>query len=420
MKKADTKNNTKTTTKKRAPKKSIAKRPRARTEEDVHKYEATRPGAKRRPTRSPRPGRSDIDNLGELPRSHGETRLFAIAQEPYRLFCYWDYLLTESITESVCLRHRRGGASPEGEVAIPREANSWYLPVREANADYIIELGYYREGAWTLLAASRTVLTPRDTVDAPGTPVFANVPSHLSFQTLVEILRGKMRRGESLADTLARLQKSGKLPAELADSTHGSRLAPLLHAGLGSLSSSDLGRLFSPLGASLFLGASALGSWGSSSWGGKSAAESSGGFLEVMGLAAAPWNAASSSELGASWSSGSVSSWGGASGRGLSSWSHAPREFFMHVNAEVIFYGGTHPEAKVTIAGQPVTLRPDGSFRYHFVLPDGEFEIPVTATSPDGVETRRAVLKFERATTRHGEVGATAQPPLGAPMGRKK
>ena len=92
----------------------------------------------------------------------------------------------------------------------------------------------------------------------------------------------------------------------------------------------------------------------------------------------------------------------------------------MHVNAEVIFYGGTHPDAQVTVDGKKIALRPDGSFRYHFVLPDGEFEIPIVATSPDGVETRRAVLKFERATARQGDIGATAQPPLAAPMGRKK
>ncbi len=103
----------------------------------------------------------------------------------------------------------------------------------------------------------------------------------------------------------------------------------------------------------------------------------------------------------------------------MSSWHAAPREFFMHLNAEVIFYGGTHPDAKVTIDRKPVALRPDGTFRYHFVFPDGEFEIPIVATSPDGVETRRGVLRFERATARQGDIGATAQPPLSAPMGRQ-
>ena len=87
------------------------------------------------------------------------------------------------------------------------------------------------------------------------------------------------------------------------------------------------------------------------------------------------------------------------------------------MNAEVIFYGGTHPDAKVTIDGKPISLAPDGSFRFHFVFPDGSYEIPIVATSPDGQETRSATLRFERGTQRVGEVGRTAQPPLPAPLG---
>jgi Domain of unknown function (DUF4912) len=107
------------------------------------------------------------------------------------------------------------------------------------------------------------------------------------------------------------------------------------------------------------------------------------------------------------------------------SWSAQPfggieRGFFMHVNAEVIFYGGTHPQARVTIAGNPVQLQPDGTFRYHFKFPDHDYEIPIIATSPDGVETRSATLFFRRETAREGEVGATAQPAhLNEPMGRR-
>jgi uncharacterized protein len=105
-------------------------------------------------------------------------------------------------------------------------------------------------------------------------------------------------------------------------------------------------------------------------------------------------------------------SWGGES-FGLTQ-----REFFMHVNAEVIFYGGTHPDAKVTVAGKPNQLKPDGSFSYHFIFPDRYFEIPIVAVSPDGKETRSAVLFFRRETTRQGDVGHTVQPPyLAEPMG---
>ena len=92
----------------------------------------------------------------------------------------------------------------------------------------------------------------------------------------------------------------------------------------------------------------------------------------------------------------------------------------MHLNAEVIFYGGTHPGAKVTVDGKEIMIRPDGTFRFHFVLPDGAFEIPVVATSPDGAETRRGVLRFERSTTREGDIASTTQTPRGVPMGRKR
>jgi hypothetical protein len=108
------------------------------------------------------------------------------------------------------------------------------------------------------------------------------------------------------------------------------------------------------------------------------------------------------------------------------SWSAQPfggeereRGFFMHVNAEVIFYGGTDPDATVTIDGREIPLNPDGTFRYHFLFPDGEYEIPIVATSPDGVEQRAAVLSFKRGTGRRGEVGHTAQPFIGIPMGSK-
>lgn len=117
-----------------------------------------------------------------------------------------------------------------------------------------------------------------------------------------------------------------------------------------------------------------------------------------------------------SWSQAAVTSWGAAS-ETLSSFGQSGRSFYMHVNAEVIFYGGTDPRAKVTIDGQPVQLNPDGSFRYHFIFPDGKYEIPIVAVSPDGVETRSALLRFERGTTKTGKVDDTAQPPLTAPMG---
>jgi hypothetical protein len=161
--------------------------------------------------------------------------------------------------------------------------------------------------------------------------------------------------------------------------------------------------------SSFSFGSEQLSSWSLSSWGGLESVPSSWSGLE-FGLSS--WGELVSesslfSGIGASWSGQPF---------GL-----PEREFFMHVNAEVIFYGGTDPLAKVTIAGRPVQLQPDGTFRYHFKFPDNDFEIPIVAVSPDGVETRSAVLTLRRDTSRYGEVGATAQPEhLGTPMGQTR
>jgi hypothetical protein len=409
---------TKTKPESRTKKTAKPVKKRTAVAEDVHKFEATRPAKRRAATRKAKTG-GDIDNLGELPRSYGDDRIFVIAQEPHWLFCYWDYTLTENAKGPVFLRHGRDGKDAEGEVEMPAETNSWYLSVRDADADYVVELGCYNNGKWKALTRSATVLTPRDTVAGLGEPLFANMPFHATFQDLVEKLRGEMRKGESLAEALARLQKRGDMPVARLTSSQRIALDTLLKTDLGSLTSGDLGRFLSSPGASLFSGGSAPSSWGGAASWAEAPGGFSSGFLALMGLVGASWSTASWSGASGNWSSAAVSSWG-AESSWLSSWRSAPRGFFMHVNAEVIFYGGTHPDAKLTIDGKPVGLRPDGTFRYHFVLPDGEFEIPVVATSPDGVETRRAVLKFERATSRRGDVGSTAQPPLGAPMGRKK
>jgi hypothetical protein len=68
------------------------------------------------------------------------------------------------------------------------------------------------------------------------------------------------------------------------------------------------------------------------------------------------------------------------------------------VDAELIVYGVSHPHAHVTLQGEPVVLRPDGSFTVRMRLPDRRQVIPVVASSPDGVEQRTIILAVERNT----------------------
>lgn len=60
------------------------------------------------------------------------------------------------------------------------------------------------------------------------------------------------------------------------------------------------------------------------------------------------------------------------------------RHFWLVLDTELIVYGATEPDATLTIQGQPVKLRPDGSFTLRMALPEGTQIIPVTATSSDG------------------------------------
>ena len=74
------------------------------------------------------------------------------------------------------------------------------------------------------------------------------------------------------------------------------------------------------------------------------------------------------------------------------------RKFWLVVNTELIVYGATEPDAKVTVQGKDITLRPDGTFTLRFALPDGKQVIPVEATSSDGIDRRRITPIVTRKT----------------------
>ena len=74
------------------------------------------------------------------------------------------------------------------------------------------------------------------------------------------------------------------------------------------------------------------------------------------------------------------------------------RKFWFQLDAELIVYGATEPNARVTLQGEPVKLRADGTFTMRFSLPDSRQIIPAVAASADGVEERTIVLAVERNT----------------------
>jgi hypothetical protein len=74
------------------------------------------------------------------------------------------------------------------------------------------------------------------------------------------------------------------------------------------------------------------------------------------------------------------------------------RRFWFDLDAELIVHGSTQPSSRVTLQGERVSLRPDGTFTMRFRLPDKRLIIPATAASPEGCEERTIVLAVERNT----------------------
>jgi hypothetical protein len=76
----------------------------------------------------------------------------------------------------------------------------------------------------------------------------------------------------------------------------------------------------------------------------------------------------------------------------------AARKLQFSVDAELLVFGVCSPNSHVTLQGEPVPLRPDGSFSARMSLADRRQVIPVVASSADGLEQRTIILAVERNT----------------------
>ncbi len=379
------------------------------TEVENHKFEVAP-----EPVREAKAEAPAFEDLGTLPASYHEDTLFLVARDPRWLFCYWDFDWSKYLAADMrhgyaqfFLKIARVEAGQESLVEINPVARNWYAPVNHPDTAYVAEIGYFDQaGAWRGVVRSDAAHTPPDALAPEAAAVdFATVPAHLTFERMLELVQERMVDGETLLAALSRITGEGRVefrggqpPAWTDDQKRvlaallGSRLVDTV--GLGSEEIDQL------------LRKSLQERLSSESASGLSGQALVGVGLEAPSLFSAV-GASLFSAIGASWSAQPFSV-------------HAERGFYMHVNAEIIFYGGTHPDATVTVSGQRIQLSPDGSFRYHFTLADGNYAIPIVALSPDGLEQRSATLSFQRGTERVGEVGATGQPAeLGSLIGRR-
>ena len=288
--------------------------------------------------------------------------LFLIARDPRWLFSYWDFDWAKYPAASMrygyaqfFLKISRETGQQETMVEINPEARNWYVPVNHPDTTYVAEIGYFdQEGAWRAVVKSAPAHTPADGLAPESQDVdFATVPAHLSFERLLDLVQERMSEGETLIAALARVAGEGRVE---------------FRGGQAPTWNDDQRRLIATLlGESLVdrigLGSAEIDQLLRKQLQAKLSSESASGLsLRLMGELG-PTTQSLFSAIGASWSAQPFSV-------------KAERGFYMHVNAEIIFYGGTHPDATVTVSGKQIRITPDGSFRYHFTLPDGDFRDP--------------------------------------------
>ena len=74
---------------------------------------------------------------------------------------------------------------------------------------------------------------------------------------------------------------------------------------------------------------------------------------------------------------------------------------WFRADTDLVLYGATEPKSTVTIQGQPVAMRKDGTFSLRVTLPEGTQTVDIEVTSPDGMTTRTftQTVTLERSST---------------------
>jgi len=318
----------------------------------------------------------------DLPEAYGTKKLFLTARDPHWLYANWD--LTREQQSKLNARSSEGhlilriyGSKIEGhplyEIHVHPESRHWFAHVERAGSPYTAELGYYSPvGRWTRITSSSATITPPDSVSEDGSAEFATIPFEFPFAKLMEIVKAAVHENRPLAQAVEELRRSGH-PA--LPRVNGDPISSWTHEQEAALAKviaiDDTRRVWM-------------------------------GSLEITELIrrrlAREMSSFGVSSLGISSFS---SPFGGMPAKG----------FWFMVNAELIIYGATEPDAKVTLGGHPIKLRPDGSFSFRFALPDGNYDLPAVAVSADGTDARAADLKFSRQTEYLGDVGVHPQDP---------
>lgn len=322
-------------------------------------------------------------NLANFPSGYGESKICLLPRNPEWAYVYWDVP-----NEAKQALRQQGGQylalrlydstninlefqAPHSIQEYPCEelAREWHLAIPISDREYTVELGYRTiDGRWLVLCRSASVKIP---------PMF---PSDWTEEHFITVPWETDLRGQTLFNLVPPSLKSSE-PQSLSGESQVSDHQ--VYDDIFNLArDAESQRVAGSLYGSMPVSGSAMHM------------ESLSSYLFPSG--AGMWTGAA----GALTASGVNYSGIGMSGAGMFSGSlpRQPRQFWLIADAELIVYGATEPDATVTIAGRPIKLNQDGTFRFHMSFQDGVIDYPIFALAADGVQNRAIHMKFERQT----------------------
>lgn len=73
-------------------------------------------------------------------------------------------------------------------------------------------------------------------------------------------------------------------------------------------------------------------------------------------------------------------------------------DFNFAIDTEMVVFGSTRPDSHVVMGGEPVKVRPDGTFTIRLSMQDGRQVLPVVSSNGDGTRQQTIILAVERNT----------------------
>jgi hypothetical protein len=337
----------------------------------------------------------------KLPESYGTGRLLLTARDTQTLYAHWDLTNEQqrhynalSVNGTLAVRAYAHAHSNQPVVEVPAQPDSrhLFLRVQHPGTSYVSELGYYQPSQqWITVATSGPATTPPDAPSKETTVVFSTPQAPKTIQPATQ----NQNQPSVIPVSAPRCPFEAEEPVE---SGKVSELGPRAHESLPEDAPPFVKRgprkEWSPVRERLLAEMIRISSerreWISSA---ETVRLIDHGIEMPTDLA---WSVLPAGIINISSPAGEEQ--------------QARKGFWFNVNAELIIYGATEPNAQVAIAGRPIKLRPDGTFSCHFALPDGGYALAATAVSSEN-ELRQATFNFSRQTEYSGEVGAHPQDP---------